>query len=81
MFCIYEVAWVLRLKINSKMTSEYFCLANSATTHMILKDKKYFQSLFNIIQSQCQYDIRFIKLNRRLWKSDYHVFKRHKTLY
>ena len=45
MFCIYEVAWVLRVKINSKITSEDFCLANSATTHMILKDKKYFQSL------------------------------------
>ena len=45
MFCIYEVARVLQVKINSKITSEDFCLANSATTHMILKDKKYFQSL------------------------------------
>ena len=32
-------------KINSKMTREDFCLANSATTHTILKDKKYFQIL------------------------------------
>ena len=45
MFCIYEVAWVLQVKINSKMTSEDFCLADSATTHTILKDKKYFQNL------------------------------------
>ena len=45
MFCIYEVAWVLRVKINSKMTSKDFCLVNSATTHTILKDKIYFQSL------------------------------------
>jgi len=45
MFCIYEVEWVLRVKINSKMTSEDFCLVNSATTHTILKDKIYFQSL------------------------------------
>ena len=46
MFCIYEVSWVLWVKkINSKMTSEDFCLANNVTTHTILKDKKYFQSL------------------------------------
>jgi len=45
MFCIYEVAWVLRVKINSKMTSKEFCLADSVTTHTILKDKKYFQIL------------------------------------
>ena len=45
MFCIYEVAWALQVKINSKMTSEDFCLADSATTHTILKDKKHFQSL------------------------------------
>ena len=32
-------------KINSKMTREDFCLVNSATTHTILKDKKYFQIL------------------------------------
>jgi hypothetical protein len=29
----------------SKMMGEYFCLADSATTHTILKDKKYFQQL------------------------------------
>ena len=46
MFCIYEVSWVLWVKkINSKMTREDFCLANSATTHTILKDKRHFQSL------------------------------------
>ena len=45
MFCIYKVAWVLQVKINSKMTSKVFCLANSTTTHMILKYKKYFQNL------------------------------------
>ena len=39
------MAWVLRIKINSKMTTKVFCLANRATTHMILKDKKYFQNL------------------------------------
>ena len=39
------------------MTSEDFCLADNVTTHMILKDKKYFQSLllckanFNTISS------------------------------
>ena len=45
MFCIYEVSWVLWVKkINSKMTSEDFCLANNVTTHTILKDKKYFQN-------------------------------------
>jgi hypothetical protein len=27
----------------SKMTGEDFCPADSATTHTILKDKKYFQ--------------------------------------
>ena len=32
-------------KINSKMNREDFCLADSATTHTILKDKKYFQIL------------------------------------
>ena len=32
-------------KINSKMNREDFCLADSAITHTILKDKKYFQSL------------------------------------
>ena len=32
-------------KINSKMTSEDFCLADNVITHTILKDKKYFQSL------------------------------------
>ena len=32
-------------KINSKMTSEDFCLADNVTTYTILKDKKYFQSL------------------------------------
>ena len=30
---------------NSKMMGEDFCLADSATTHTILKDKKYFQQL------------------------------------
>ena len=30
---------------NSKMIGEDLCLADSATTHTILKDKKYFQSL------------------------------------
>ena len=30
---------------NSKMIRENFCLEDSATTHTILKDKKYFQSL------------------------------------
>ena len=42
---MYEVARVLLVKINSKMTSKEFCLANSATTHTTLKDKKYFQNL------------------------------------
>ena len=42
---MYEVARVLLVKINSKMTSKEFCLADSATTHMTLKDKKYFQNL------------------------------------
>ena len=32
-------------KINSKMNKEDFCLVDSSTTHTILKDKKYFQSL------------------------------------
>ena len=32
-------------KINSKMNRENFCLADSTTTHMILKDKKYFKIL------------------------------------
>ena len=32
-------------KINSKMASEDFCLADNVITHTILKDKKYFQSL------------------------------------
>ena len=32
-------------KINSKMNREDFCLVNSATTHTILKDKKYFKIL------------------------------------
>ena len=32
-------------KINSKMTSEDFCLADNVTTHTILKDKKYFKIL------------------------------------
>ena len=32
-------------KINSKMNREDFCLVDSATTHTILKDKKYFQIL------------------------------------
>ena len=32
-------------KINSKMNREDFCLADSVTTHMILKDKKYFKIL------------------------------------
>ena len=32
-------------KINSKMNREDFCLADSVTTHTILKDKKYFQIL------------------------------------
>ena len=50
-------------KINSKMTKEDFCLADSATTHMILKDKKKIFSKFKIMQSQCQYHIRFIELN------------------
>ena len=49
-------------KINSKMTSEDFCLADSATTHTILKDKKIF-SKFKIMQSQFQYHIKFIELN------------------
>ena len=30
---------------NSKVIEEDFCLANSATTYTILKDKKYFQNL------------------------------------
>ena len=30
---------------DSKMIEENFCLANSTTTHTILKDKKYFQNL------------------------------------
>ena len=42
---MYEVARVLLVKINSKMTSKEFCLADSATTHTTLKDKKYFQNL------------------------------------
>ena len=50
-------------KINSKMTREDFCLVDSATTHMILKDKKKIFSKFKIMQSQCQYHIRFIELN------------------
>ena len=62
MFCIYEVAWVLQVKINSKMTSEDFCLADSATTHTILKDKKIF-SKFKIMRNQCRYHIMFIELN------------------
>ena len=49
-------------KIKSKMNIEDFCLADSATTHMILKDKKIFSN-FKIMQSQCQYHIRFIELN------------------
>ena len=32
-------------KINSKMNREDFCLADNATTHTILKDKKYFKIL------------------------------------
>ncbi|KAL4650234.1 hypothetical protein ACB092_01G072500 [Castanea dentata] len=32
-------------KINSKMTREDFFLADNATTHTILKNKKYFQKL------------------------------------
>ena len=32
-------------KINSKMNRDDFCLADSATTHTILKDKNYFQIL------------------------------------
>jgi hypothetical protein len=32
-------------ELNSKMMGEDFCLANNATTHTILKDKKYFQQL------------------------------------
>ena len=32
-------------KINSKMNREDFCLADSATTHTILKDKNYFKIL------------------------------------
>ena len=32
-------------ELNSKMMGEDFCLADSATTHTILKDKKYFQQL------------------------------------
>ena len=32
-------------KINSKITREDFCFVESATTHTILKDKKYFQNL------------------------------------
>ena len=32
-------------KINSKMIREDFCLVDSATSHTILKDKKYFQNL------------------------------------
>jgi hypothetical protein len=31
--------------INSKMISEDLCLADSCTTHTILRDKKYFQNL------------------------------------
>ena len=31
--------------INSKMIEKYFCLADNATMHIILKDKKYFQNL------------------------------------
>ena len=50
-------------KINSKMNKEDFCLADSATTHMILKDKKKIFPKFKIMQSQCQYHIRFIELN------------------
>ena len=44
-------------KYNSKMTSEDFCLADNVTTHTIVKDKKYLQSLIlckansNIISS------------------------------
>ena len=49
-------------KINSKMTRKDFCLANNATTHTILKDKKIF-SKFKIMQSQFQYHIKFIELN------------------
>ena len=32
-------------ELNSKMMGEDFCLAKNATTHTILKDKKYFQQL------------------------------------
>ena len=32
-------------KINSKMNRKDFCLADSVTTHTILKDKKYFKIL------------------------------------
>ncbi len=32
-------------RFNSKMIGEDFCLADSATTHTIFKDKKYFQQL------------------------------------
>jgi hypothetical protein len=31
--------------INSKIIGEDFCLADSCTTHTILRDKKYFQYL------------------------------------
>ena len=35
----------LTLSFDSKMIEENFCLAESTTTHTILKDKKYFQNL------------------------------------
>ena len=47
---------------NSKMMGEDFCLADSATTHTILKDKKIFSTII-LKQSLCQYHIRFFKPN------------------
>ena len=44
-FCIFERDMELTNGFNSKMTREDFCLADNATTHTFLKDKKYFQNL------------------------------------
>lgn len=44
-FCIFRRTMDPTDEYNSKMIGEIFSLADSATTHTILKDKKYFQSL------------------------------------